>query len=42
MTKFSVEVARCQLYEIEADDSEAAVKTINDAYYDDNLRDYEY
>jgi hypothetical protein len=41
MTKFSVEVARCQLYEIEADDSEAAVKTINDAYYDDNLRDYE-
>lgn len=41
MTKFNVVFARCQRYEIEAADAEAAVKNIKDAYYDDNLRDYE-
>ena len=38
MTKFDVVVARCPRYEIEVDDTEAAVKK-KDAYYGNKLRD---
>jgi hypothetical protein len=42
MSKFHVVVAKCDRYEIEAENEEAAVKQIRDAHYEGDLHAYFY